>query len=309
MDKNFTPMLIGKESEAFDSDDYIFELKMDGIRCLAFIENKKVDLRNKRNLKLLAKFPEMKDLGQYVRADCILDGELYCFHDGIIDFTMVQKRALLNHPFKIQIESNRSKAVFTAFDILFYKNQDVTNLTLLKRKELLQECVNETRHFNRSRYIFKEGIAFYHKTEELNLEGIVAKRIDSIYQVNTKTQNWIKIKYLKDDDFVIVGYIEKKQHISLILAQYDQNELVYIGQVITSLQNLPKVKHSHIPLFDIKNAIWFTPYLAARVKFMERYDNGSLRQPVFVDFIYDKDIKDCQIKRIKNYDKLDLVDS
>lgn len=82
MDKTITPMLIGKEREPFDSDEYLFELKMDGIRCLAFIENNKVDLRNKRNIKLLPKFPEMKDLGKYVKHDCILDGELYCFHDG-----------------------------------------------------------------------------------------------------------------------------------------------------------------------------------------------------------------------------------
>lgn len=295
MDKSITPMLIGKEREPFDSDEYLFELKMDGIRCLAFIENNKVDLRNKRNIKLLPKFPEMKDLGKYVKHDCTLDGKLYCFHDGEIDFSKIQKRTFIKNPFKIQLESKQHPAVFTAFDILYDNKEDVTHLPLIERKNLLKQCIKETSHFNISRFIFHDGIQLYERTKELNLEGIVAKKIHSIYKINTRTNDWIKIKYLKDDDFVVVGYIEKEKGISLILAQYEHNALVYIGQVITSKQNLPKIQISDNFLFDIDDVIWIKPHLVARVKFMERTQNNSLRQPVFVDFITDKDEKECKV--------------
>ncbi|MDD6468120.1 MAG: RNA ligase family protein [Erysipelotrichaceae bacterium] len=271
----------------------MYELKMDGIRCLIYIENQTVDIRNKRNVKLLPKFPEMKHVFQQVTCDCILDGELYYFHQGTIDFSIVQKRALLNDPFKIQLASQNTPITFTAFDILYYQNTEIIHLPLLERKQILSKCIKETNHFNVSRYISTFGISLFQQTVKQNLEGVVAKKKNSLYHPNTRTTQWIKIKHLLDDDFVVVGYLEKEQGIHLVLAQCSNQQLIYIGQVLTSKTKLPTFHKSTKTLFDIKNVIWINPYLVCRVKFMQRFESGSLRQPIFVDFIYDKDWKEC----------------
>ena len=298
MEKNLAPMLIGAQKEAFDDEAYIFELKMDGIRTLAYIEEEQVDLRNKRNLKLIRKFPEMKDLFQFVRKDCILDGELYCFVDQKIDFTKIQKRSLLSDPFKIRLESQSAPAVFTAFDILYYDGECVMEKPLIERKKLLEACIlHQNAHFSRSRYIFREGKAFYEKVKDLKLEGIVAKKINSLYKAGFRTKDWIKIKYLLDDDFAVVGYRIREAGISLILAQYDAPLFIYIGQVMTSLSRLPSVETDKKALFHIEDAFWFKNYLTARVRFMEKTAHGSLRQPVLVDFITDKTPEECVFKK------------
>lgn len=297
MKHDLSVMLIGQEKEAFDDEDWIFELKMDGIRVLAYIEDHQVDLRNKRNLKLIQRFPEMKDLGKYVRKDCILDGELYCYDQGQIDFSKIQRRVLLRDPFKIRMQSHQTPAVFTAFDILYYGSDYVMDRPLMERKKILEKCIRqETAHFSRSRYIFEEGCFLYEKTKEKELEGIVAKKKDSLYKPGERTKQWIKIKYLKDDDFAVVGYkVKESGSISLILAQYDQGKRIYIGQVMTSLSRLPKHQVKKTAVFDISDAIWLKDELCAKVKFMEKTASGSLRQPVLIDFVYDKRAEDCQM--------------
>lgn len=131
-------MLIGLEQPAFDDEDYIYEWKLDGVRCLLYLDKDSTELRNKRNLKLNAKFPELSQLHRQVKTRCILDGELYIFHNGEPDFFQVQKRTLTSDPFKIRLHSRQFPASFTAFDILYYKDTCVIDQSLMKRKQLLE---------------------------------------------------------------------------------------------------------------------------------------------------------------------------
>ena len=103
--KDISPMLIGIEKAAFDDPDYLYELKLDGVRCLAYIDSDGVELRNKRNLKLTEKFPELHDIYKQVKKSCILDGELYVFKDSVTDFFEIQKRTLTSDtiPFSLRI--------------------------------------------------------------------------------------------------------------------------------------------------------------------------------------------------------------
>lgn len=120
-DKNIKPMLIGAEGEAFDSEEYLYELKLDGERCIAYLDAEGTELRNKRNMKMLPKVPELSQIHRQVRCRCILDGELAVIHDGKPDFFLIQKRSMMSNPLKIELESQRHPACFTAFDILFLK--------------------------------------------------------------------------------------------------------------------------------------------------------------------------------------------
>ena len=207
--KNIKPMLIGEMQEAFDSPDYIYELKLDGERCIAYLDNDITDLRNKRNIKMLVKVPELSMIHKQVKCRCILDGELIVIKDGKPDFFEIQRRSLMSNTFKIKLASSKLPASFTAFDILYYEDHEVIDLPLMQRKKLLEKTIKENDRIAISRYIEERGIEFYKLAKQNQLEGIVAKRKDSKYYLDKRTKDWIKIKNLMDDDFVVCGYIFK----------------------------------------------------------------------------------------------------
>ncbi|MCB2343272.1 ATP-dependent DNA ligase [Clostridium estertheticum] len=304
--KNIKPMLIGENQEAFDSPDYIYELKLDGERCIAYLDKDVTELRNKRNMKMLAKVPELSKIHKQVKHRCILDGELIIIRDGVPDFYEIRRRSLMSNTFKIQLASSKLPASFTAFDILYYDDHSVTDLPLMQRKKLLEKVIKENERIAISRYIEEQGIKFYQLAKQNNLEGIVAKRKDSKYYLDKKTKDWIKIKYLLDDDFVICGYIHKDGGvISIVLGQYLNKELVYKGhvtlglstedfQLIKATPQLSTQPFNELPSGN-DNAVWILPRLVCIVKFMMKTANGGLRQPVFKGIREDKSPKDCTI--------------
>ena len=309
-DKNLKPMLIGAESEPFDSEDCIFELKLDGERCIAFLDRSGTELRNKRNVKMLLKVPELSEIHKFVKNKCILDGELVIIKNGVPVFSEIQARSLMSNKFKIELESKKSPATFVAYDILYYKNKQTTDLTLVERKKILQKVVKEeNERFAISRIIEEKGIALYNIAKQKNLEGIVAKKKDSKYYFDKRTKDWIKIKYLKDDDFVICGYIIKSPSItSLVLGQYQGDELIYKGHVsmgiskldfktISSQQQKTKSPFHEYPVDKGSNneVIWIKPELVCTVAYMEKTETGGMRQPVYRGLRKDKIAKECFI--------------
>jgi len=304
--KDILPMLIGEIQEAFDSPDYIYELKLDGERCIAYLDEDVTELRNKRNIKMIVKVPELSNIHKQIKHRCILDGELIVTKDGKPDFYEIQRRSLMSNTFKIKLASSKLPATFTAFDILYYDDHQVTDLPLMERKKLLENAIKENERIAISRYIEEHGIQFYQLAKQNELEGIVAKRKDSKYYPGKKTKDWIKIKYLLDDDFVVCGYILKEKGvISIVLGQYLSKELVYKGHVtlgistedFRAIESTPKL-NTH-PFNDLPsgndNAVWIEPDLVCIVKFMMKSSSGSMRQPVFKGLRNDKDPKDCTI--------------
>lgn len=304
-DKGIKPMLIGAEGDAFDSDDYLYELKLDGERCIAYLDAEGTDLRNKRNIKMLPKVPELSDIHRQVKCRCILDGELAVIHDGKPDFFLIQKRSMMSNPMKIELESRRHPACFTAFDILYYDDHPVTDLPLTERKKLLESVIKEeSSRFARSRYIEEHGIAFYQLAEVQDLEGIVAKRKDSKYYFDKRTKDWIKCKYLKDSDYVVCGYIPKENSVtSIVLGQYRGKQLIYKGHVtlgiggesFRKIRELPRITYPPMTVSEgNENTIWVKPKLVCTVKYMMKTESGNLRQPVFKGLREDKTPEECK---------------
>ncbi|MFT5891545.1 MAG: bifunctional non-homologous end joining protein LigD [Dokdonia sp.] len=306
--KCIKPMLIGENQEAFDSPEYIYELKLDGERCIAYLDKEGTDLRNKRNVKVLVKVPELSTMHKQVKCRCILDGELIVIKDGKPNFYEILKRSTLSNTFKIKLAAAKLPASFTAFDILYYKDHSVTDLPLLERKKLLEKVIKENERFAISRYIEGEGIQFYQLAKTNDLEGIVAKRKDSKYYQDKKTKDWIKFKYILDDDFVVCGYILKGRGvISIVIGQYSGNELTYKGHVTLGIssedyrriESTPKQDYhpfANLPIGN-DNAVWIEPNLVCVVKFMMKTVNGGLRQPVFKGLRNDKYPKDCIVNK------------
>lgn len=303
--KTVKPMLIGAEGEPFDSEDFLYELKLDGERCIAYLDKDRTILKNKRNVLMLPKVPELSEIHRNVNVRCILDGELAVIKDGKPDFFEIQKRSMMSNPVKIDMAAKKYPACFTAFDILYYDDHQVMDLPLTERKELLQKAVqSENSRFSVSRYIEKNGISFYNLAEQQELEGIVAKRKDSKYYLDRRTKDWIKIKYLQDDDFVVLGYVPKENSMnSIILGQYRNDALVYKGHVtlgvggepFRKIQALDKIAchFSEIPKGN-ENAVWVVPKLVCTVKYMMKTESGGLRQPVFKGLREDKAPEECR---------------
>ena len=187
---------------------------------------------------------------------------------------------------------------------LYYENRQVTDLPLTERKELLQKAViSENGRFAVSRFIEKNGIQFYALAEQQELEGIVAKRKDSKYYFDKRTKDWIKIKYLQDDDFVVLGYVPKENSMnSIILGQYSNGQLVYKGHVTLGVGGEPfrrikTLNKTDCPFSEIpkgnENAVWVTPELVCTVKYMMKTESGGMRQPVFKGLREDKSPEEC----------------
>lgn len=302
--KNIKPMLIGETAEAFDNPNYLFEIKLDGERCIAYLDPKTgTELRNKRNMKMLSKVPELSDIHKQVKRRCILDGELIVSVDGKPDFYEIQRRSLTNNRFKILLQSQQYPASFIAYDILYDTDKSTAELPLIKRKKLLQGIVKENERLAVSRYIDGLGVALYNLTVEQNLEGVVAKLKDSTYDFDKRTSKWIKIKNMLDDDFVVCGYIYKENNVtSLVLGQYSAKKLIYKGHVTLGVSSIGKIigkteivkKHpfNSIPPGN-EDAIWLKPKVVCTVEYMMPTKNGGMRHPVFKGIRDDKLPKEC----------------
>lgn len=303
--KGIKPMLISEQLDPYDDPDSIFELKLDGIRCIAYCDDG-TDLRNKKDMKLLPRFPELKDIHNNCKEKCILDGELIVVKNGVPDFYELQKRTLLSDLFKIQLAISKLPASFVAYDILYYKDKEVTGLPLLDRKKLLTDIVIESERISVSRYVETNGVMLFELAKKQQLEGIVGKKKGSLYWFDKRTKDWIKCKLMSTDDCVVCGYIVKDNNmISLVLGQYNnEGQLVYRGHVTmgVSLRLLNQQKYTVISYSPFgytpkgnDEAIWLEPNLVCIVESMPN-DKESFRQPVFRGFRDDKAPRECSIE-------------
>lgn len=303
--RSASPMLL-TESEPFDSKEHIYELKLDGIRCLAYLESGKTELRNKRNKILNDTYPELKELYNRINNRCILDGELIVLSDGKPDFYQVQKRSLMTDKFKIELLSKNNPVRFVAYDILYIEDNEILYKPLFERKELLQNIVCENEFISISRFIHDKGIDYYNIVANQDLEGVVAKQKNSIYQMGKRSKNWVKFKKMYDEDFIICGYVPNTNcNIkSIVLCAYKNNNLIYQGHVALGISKEAAeiiIKYATLNkqkcIFKVKeiddNILWFKPELVCTVQYMMRTDSGYLRQPVFKGLRFDKESKEC----------------
>lgn len=300
-------MLIADQKKPFDDPNYIYELKFDGIRCLAYITENDVDLRNKRNKDITALFPELKEIYLQINSRCILDGEIVVIKGNKPDFFEVQKRTLMTNPFKIKLQADRFPATFVVYDIIFLDNELLIDKGLEERKTLINKTIHENKRIAISKVFENNGIALFEICKSQGLEGVVAKRKNSKYFFGKRSKDWIKLKVLEDKDYVVCGYILKPNSMtSIVLGQYNnKKELIYKGHVTlgSSLRTLSQYKYkiTDYPPFALpvpngnENAIWLKPELVCIVEYMPSNKEG-LRQPVFKGIRTDKSPKDCLIE-------------
>ena len=292
-EKSVSPMLIAQMQEPFNDDGWIYELKLDGCRYIGYFGQNGTCLRNKRNMELLPRFPELKGLHRSVSERTVLDGELVVLRDGVPDFFELQRRTLLTDRFKIEMAAARHPASFVAYDCLCKDSRSIMDRPLLERKEALQSSVREDSLIAISRYIPTDGIGLFRAADERELEGVVAKRAASIYYPGRRTKDWIKFKRMADEEFVVCGYIRKNSRtFSIILGKYHDSSYLYQGHVTLGItkEAVGQLRESGIVPFAAipagagnESAVWVHPDRVCTVEYMPNTKN-SLRQAVFKGF-------------------------
>ena len=304
--KGIKPMLISEMVDPYDDPDSLFELKLDGMRCIAYIDNNSVDLRNKRDFKLLSRFPELSKINGNCNGKCILDGELITAINGKPSFYHVQSRSTMSNAAKILLESKLHPACFVAYDILYLNGKALVDTPLIERKKILSNTVNDSSFLATSRHIEGAGIQLFELAKAQELEGIVGKKKESLYWYGKRTKEWNKVKWLIDDDFVVSGFIPKENNMtSLVLAKYSrQGELVLLNHVTLGV-TIRKLKENHMeyssscPFEDLppghENAIWIKP-MVCTVSYMPD-KNTNMRQAVLKSIRIDKEPSECVIDK------------
>ncbi|WP_432221933.1 DNA ligase D [Flavobacterium sp. TMP13] len=305
-----SPMLATLAAKPFDNADWIYETKYDGYRTVAVIKNKEVALYS-RNQQLFTKdFQTITDDLKGIGHDVILDGEVVVEDEkGKSNFQMLQN----------YIKTGKGELKFYVFDIINLDQNQVTNLKLLERKELLQMLLKQSKLSRTfySEHISEKGIALFEKSKKLEEEGIMAKKSDSIYQIGKRSADWLKIKNHLQEEAIIIGITKSKNARSyfgaVLLAQYKNGKLEYIGKCGSGFteESLKDLYHkfekyfiSESPLEDkikIKDEIqWVKPHFICSVKFSQWTTDMRLRHPVFEGIRLDKKLKNIVRENSEN---------
>jgi ATP-dependent DNA ligase len=194
--QNLQPMLAKPASAPFDSAQHLFELKWDGIRCLAFIEDNRIRLRSRRSLEITSQFPELACLAG-LPSGTVLDGELVVLHQGKPSLRHVLRRAMLQNHQHIRSHSTRAGSVtYMVFDLPYLKGKPLQVLPLSQRREALQRLF---KRFPMAGVLLTEvvrehGRKLFEQVESMELEGVMAKRLDGPYLPGKRSCQWLKIK-------------------------------------------------------------------------------------------------------------------
>jgi len=285
--------------KVFSDPNWLFEIKWDGIRTVAFVENGGVRLFSRSKRDVTAEFPEFQDLAKHLRAStAILDGEIVTLDEnGRSDFQKLQNRFGVTKPSQKLL--NEVPLTYYLFDVLYCNGFDVRKTPLLQRKELLRQVLRGENRVRYSEHQLEKGKELYAAAEKQGLEGIVGKQIESPYTGN-RTSSWLKFKIVNELDAVIVGWTaprRTRQYFgALVLALYDEKkELPFIGSVGTGfdqrtqkdlLARLEKLRVARSPLRNPpklrEHVEWVRPEMVARIKFANWTDDNHLRAPVFL---------------------------
>ena len=286
----FKPMMAKVTKNPFDKNGWIYEIKWDGYRVISFIEKNKVELMS-RNLKNFnTRFPDLIPELKKIKLDAILDGEVVALNtDGKPNFQALQDN----------IMSEDVNLRYFVFDLIYYDGYELSNLPLIKRKEILSHVLPKSHLIKFCDHVEDEGIKFFSAVKKLGLEGAMAKDGQGKYLKNTRSSLWLKIKNFKSRDAVIIGYTKPlggRSHFgSLVLAAYKSSQLYYIGHVGTGfndkmLESLYKKFQnliiSEAPLKQVPktngSTIWLRPTLVCEIKFNEMTKENIIRQPSFI---------------------------
>lgn len=293
-------MLAKSFEKAFDDEDWIFEIKWDGYRAIVDLSNEKPLFYSRNGISFLSKFDKVsQDFGQQ-KHKMILDGEIVAYDEnGKPNFQLLQ-----------QIGDNPNLAlVYQVFDLLWLNGHSTEELPLIQRKELLKEALIETDVIKYCDHLAEKGIGFFNQMKKMKLEGMIAKKAESLYIENHRSLDWLKIKFTNTEETIICGFTEprgsREGFGALILGKYIDGKLIYSGHTGTGFNKESlNLLHERLKKLVIKTSpfetipktnmpvTWTKPELVCEIKYSEITKDGIFRHPVFVAIREDKNPED-----------------
>jgi bifunctional non-homologous end joining protein LigD len=320
----FGPMLPTLIEGIFARPGWIFEPKMDGVRTLAYLQNGNVELKTRRGNSATVTYPEVvAALKEQRVTSAVFDGEIVATDEnGVPDFQQIQARINLSRPKEIERIAAEIPVTYYVFDLLYLDGHDLMKVPLIERKTLLARTIAQGDHLRYIDHVRDDGPMMLEAGRGLGFEGVVAKRADSIYEPDTRSRSWLKIKDVNEQEFVVGGFTEgegsrKKTFGGLLIGYYDVNdELRFASSVGSGLKDaqLAKIREQldelvtdEPPFVNPPSVVgnrwraghaavcrWVRPELVAQVKFASWTRDGGLRAPVFLGLRDDIDPKNVR---------------
>jgi len=302
------PMMAQLHTEPFDDPNWIFEIKWDGYRAVAEVSRSNVRLYSRNGLSFSQLYPTVVEALKKIKDDVVLDGEIVVLDkNNRPSFQKLQQYG----------DNHSLPLLYYVFDCLSYKGKDITDLPLLERKKIAERVIPKSSGILKyADHVEGMGKDFFNNVVKMDIEGMIAKRANSLYTPGKRTGDWLKIKHHNTQEAIIAGYTAPRGSRSyfgaLLLGIRSGNTLRYIGHTGTGFtENILKEVYQKLqPLvrntspFDRKIPVnsavtWVAPELVCEIKFAEETDEGILRQPVFMGLRIDKSAKEAnQLDRV-----------
>jgi bifunctional non-homologous end joining protein LigD len=337
------PMLAMPVDEPFNDDQWVFEFKWDGVRSILFLNRAKdkLEIQSRNGKSITHRYPEIVDQiknsltngnsSVKVKESVILDGEIVVLNEkGKPDFQKHQRRMNVESTTGIRALSCKIPATYYVFDILYLDGRNLQQLPLLERRKILSDILAAKSRIRISEYVEGQGGQMFEQARSMDLEGIVAKWKHGRYLQGSRSGSWLKIKRIRTQDCVIVGYTpgegrRESYFGSLLLAVNDQGNFRFAGhtgsgfvtatimELYDRLQELRISKPSQGILdtvqFINREPIWVKPELVAEVKFSEWTKDEIMRIPIFLRLREDKLPQDCIVEKEKELEEIGSLTS
>lgn len=317
------PMLATLVTNPVDDEHWLYEIKWDGYRALAFQNKGKLELKSRNENSYNEKFYPIYNALKELKLNAVLDGEIIVVNDkGTADFSALQN-------WKSEADGD---LMYYVFDILWFEGYDLKNLPLTARKQILEKVIVEHPLIKISKHFNTSGTEFLAAAVKMELEGVIAKHKDSTYETNHRSGNWLKIKANKRQEVVIGGFTKNddtsKPFSSLLVGVYDKDKFVYTGKIGTGFtvkqqkELLLKFEKLIIdkPAFSTEpdvnkqsrfrpnppkaKATWLKPELICEVNFTEMTSDGVMRHPSFAGMRTDKEADEVVLEQAKSTSKV-----
>jgi bifunctional non-homologous end joining protein LigD len=323
---NVKPMLATAVDEPFNDKRWVFEIKWDGVRSIFFWHKTKgiFKIQSRSGKDITHRYPELiRPLKSAVRCkeSIILDGEIVVLDkDGTPSFQDHQRRMNVDDDREIEFLSQQMPANYYLFDVLYMDGKNLQALEFLQRRKIQSEVIDKNNRIQISDFIGEVGKEVFENVRKMNLEGMVAKYKSSKYLQGVRSRKWLKIKTMKTQDCVVIGYTRGEGNRegyfgSLLLAVNNNSNAVQLrfvghtgsgfnfdqlGQIYNKLKEMKIGKRSvdHMPYVN-RDPIWIKPDLVAEVKFSSWTSDKIMRSPIFLRFREDKSPAECIIEEEK----------
>ena len=304
-----TPMKAALAKTPPRGDEWLFEVKWDGVRAICFVEHESIRLVSRTGHSCEKQYPELSVIPHYLAASqAILDGEIAALDEkGVAHFELIQPRIAQSDPNAVSHMARSRPVVYFSFDLLYLNGYDLRQAALVERKQLLESILTPTAVLRYSEHFPGAGDAMLQAAQETGVEGLMAKRASSRYE-SRRSSDWIKLKIVERQEFIVCGFTagERDHFGALVLGLYDNGKLTWAGNVGTGFdqktlamlrQKLDPLTAPASPFPDApkvgKDVTWVKPELVAEVKFANWTNEGRLRAPVYLGLRPDVNPADC----------------